>query len=256
MSDFLGELQKRTAQEVETRVNALLPNGMDIKLNPPEEFDDDDLDDDDLDDVFTDPDVPDDHTSLAFEDTTDGDQNLACAVSAWRLLSFPGAVVASGPDGRAFFGTLIDLHEYASNQDLSIEDFAIYTDYEDLISMEYDHDTLKTVLRMMDQDEEGVEQTEKMFNKFHWGDHASTISAVNIPGVTGPLTFLGVGRRIEYGSKKNGKWEEYYHLFGENSQKFPQIYAVSDPNDPNEKYPKTIVIHGGEMRVEGRGIVE
>ena len=259
MSDFLKDLQKRTATEVETRVNAMLPTGMGLTLNPPENFEEEEEEEEEesVEDLIFNPEVPDDFQSLVFDDASDPEHNLSCAVAAWRLIGFPGCLVAQSPiNGEAFCGTLVDLENYASQRDMRSEDFDMYIDSDALMDMEYDHDTLKQVLRMMDDDDEGVENSKKFFNKFHWGDHPSVISAVNVPGVTGNLTFLGLGRRIEYGSQKDNKWEEYYHLFGENSHKYPAIYAVSDPNNPDEKYPRTLVIHGGEMRVEGRGIVE
>lgn len=79
-------------------------------------------------------------------------------------------------------------------------------------------------------------------------------SRAQIPGVTGRATPLGLAREIEYGAKKQGKWEEYYHIFGEESGTYPTIYGLGDP-DGNGRY-RALAISGGGMHVEDRGIVD
>ncbi|MCH9838025.1 hypothetical protein K0U83_20350 [bacterium] len=73
-------------------------------------------------------------------------------------------------------------------------------------------------------------------------------SAPNIPGVDcHNLRRLGSAKQILYGAQKSRRWQEYYHDFGEKSREYPCIYALGD---------NAVLIHGGQMRVEPRGIVE
>jgi hypothetical protein len=106
---------------------------------------------------------------------------------------------------------------------------------------------------MIEERESKYEDAEDFYEKFHWGNKPNVQVVKNIPGVTGTLVHLGVARRVDYGSNKDGKWEEYFHEFGENTDVYPSVYAVMNEG---ETEPTCLVIHGGNMRVEPRGVVE
>jgi hypothetical protein len=87
------------------------------------------------------------------------------------------------------------------------------------------------------------------FEEYSEDNEKVSAGSLNIPGLNRlqPLTFLGYGRRVCYGAKKNGSFHEYYHHFGEVSRTYPGVYALAD---------KYLVIVGGDMHIEGRGIVD
>jgi hypothetical protein len=262
MSDIATLLKKRAAREVETRVNAHLPAGMQIQLNPSEDEeyeddeDDEDGDDEDGDDEgLEDEEYEADETllpSMAFEDN-DKEDNLAAAAAAYRICGSADAVVASHSTGPAYYGTPEGLQEYSQSKDLQPDGWEVYQDSSDILDLEFDHDTLKKVIKLVEEREGTYNDAEDFYRKFHWGDNPNVAVVKNIPGVSGTLVHLGVGRRIDYGSKKNGEWAEYFHEFGENSDVYPSVYALMNEG---ETKPTCLIVHGGEMRVEGRGIVE
>ena len=245
------QVRKNALNAVQTHLNENLPGGLKFQIpNPadaeeaqPEEEDVVDVDaegDDDVDDIG----------SLVWEDA-DADHNLECAVAAWRAAGLPGTLVAFHKGGAAFFGVAPDLDEYIDTHDLKDSDWNVIDDAGVLLTMPYDLDAMKTVLKMLDTTE--YADAQEVYEQFHWGDSSNVTVVKQVTGLNAPLVHLGVGRRIEYGAKKDGKFEEYFHMFGEDSGKFPQVYAVMDPE---QKFPIAILIQGGEMRVEPRGIVE
>lgn len=244
----LDKLKERTAKEVESRVNAQLPPALQLKLNPAAgggADDEDDYDDEDDGEEV-------EGMSIAFEDG-DGDDNLACAAAAYRVAGTPDHIIAKHKTGAAFFGFEEGLDEYSEGKDLKEEDWEVWDDPEEIMALDYDHDTLKKVIKMMEQAEDTYEDAEDFYTKFHWGNNPNVTVVKNIPGVTGTLVHLGVGRRIDYGANKEGKWAEYFHEFGENTDEYPSVYALMNEG---ETKPTCLIIHGGNMRVEGRGIVE
>jgi len=180
--------------------------------------------------------------------------NLASASGAYRMLGAKGDLVAfHRPTKSAFFGTPRQLEEFiAHREDLDDDQWTLYEDADQILEMDYDPVTMKSILRQMDNptfdDAEALANAEELFEKFHWGDKSNTVAIKHVPGIEGPLTFLGVGRQIEYGSKKDGEWIEFYHEFGEESKTFPGIYSNSDGT--------VLVIHGGKMHVTADGIVD
>ena len=112
---------------------------------------------------------------------------------------------------------------------------------------------ISELIKMMEEKESTYESAEDFYQKFHWGNNPNVQVVKNIPGVTGTLVHLGVARRIDYGANKDGKWDEYFHEFGENTEVYPSVYAIMNPG---ETEPTCLVIHGGNMRVEPRGVVE
>jgi hypothetical protein len=163
-------------------------------------------------------------------------------------------VIAVYDDGRAYFGSIEDLKDYCEGNDLDPDKWDVYDDASEIMSLDYDRGAVSRVLRMVEEHEDAYEEAKKQYEEFHWGDRSRTTSVREIPGVSGPAVALGVARRIEYGSKKEGKWQEYYHLFGEESDTFPTLYAIGEP-DSNGHY-RTLAIHGGGMHVEDRGVVD
>ena len=274
MSDILSQLKRRTASELEKRVNAALPSGIQLRLNPSEgeeekEEDEGEEDEDEEgeegedeegedeegeDEEGEDEDDEDelDAQPISFEDAS-AEDNLACACAAYRIVGCDGYIVATHAQGPAHFGTMESLAEYAEGKDLDPQGWEVYDNAEDILDMPYDHDTLKKVIRMCEDRESSYEDAEDFYKKFHWGNPSNVQVVKNIPGVHGTLVHLGVARRIEYGSNKNSEWAEYYHLFGENTKEYPSMYAIMN-EDGTE--PTALLIHGGNMRIEPRGVVE
>ena len=272
MSDFgvlREKLRNHAAKVIENGVNAGLPEGVRMRLaldgeepahNPDEDDEDDEDDEEDQDGDEEDQDGDEEGRdnddgslgSLMFEDGTLED-NLSAAVSAYRVTGSPGDCVASHKAGRGFFGAEEDLEAYSNAHHLSADDWELWDDPAEIMKLPYDDDALKDVIKMMDQKASTFASAEDFYGKFHWGDVPSVTSVKIIPGITGTLVHLGVARQIEYGAHKDGKWEEYFHEFGEHTKEYPSVYAIMDEN---ERRPICLVIHGGKMRIEGRGIVE
>ena len=254
MTDILNQLKRRTAQELEKRVNSSLPASMQLRLNPEAGDDDEEEEEEEEEGEEEEEEEGDDEEvlALAFEDA-DAEDNLACAVAAYRVAGSDGLIVATHKTGPAFFGSDEDLEEYSSGKDLDEKGWTIYEDAGEIMAMDYDHDTLKSVIKMMEQRESTYESAEDFYTKFHWGNPSKVQVVKSIPGVTGTLVHLGVARRIDYGSNKDGKWDEYFHEFGENTDVYPSVYAIMNEG---ETEPTALVIHGGNMRVEPRGVVE
>jgi hypothetical protein len=186
-----------------------------------------------------------DMQSLAFE-YSDADANLAAAAAAYRMLATDDDIIAThGDTGRSFFGSEDGLKEYVSTVDLDDDGWHLYDDTKEIMALEYDQNTMEDILR--NWDDSRMDAAQNQFEKFHWGDQSETTVIKQIEGIEAPLAFLGIGREICYGSKKDGKWEEYYHIFGEESGTYPSVYALGD---------NTLVVHGGQMRVESAGIVD
>lgn len=243
-------IRKNALAAVEAKINENLPHGLQFRANPdaaePEGQEAEAAED--VEDVEGD--EGDSIGSLVWEDA-DPEHNFACAVAAWRAAASHGDVVAKHKGGMAFFGQEADLAEYCTTHDVSEDDWQVLDDPEAIMAEDYDLDAMREVLRMLDTTE--YADAQDTYEKFHWGDQSSLTVVKNITGVTAPLVHLGVGRRIEYGAQKDGEFAEYYHEFGEDSGRYPQVYAILDPA---EKHPVALLIHGGEMRVEPRGIVE
>lgn len=185
--------------------------------------------------------------SFHFDDKENN--NRAAAAAAYRMLGGTGDIVAYHDLTKgAFFGTPTQLEEFIGHRrDLDDENWTIYQEADEILDLDYDQVTMKEILHRLndDKDAEKLANAEELFEKFHWGDKSKTIGIKNVPGVAGPLTFLGVGREIHYGSKKDGKWVEYFHEFGEESKTFPAVYALGTD---------VLVIHGGKMTIEADGI--
>jgi hypothetical protein len=259
MSDIIEQLKRRTAKELEKRVNAQLPTSMHLKLEDDEDEEDegdvdeyDEDDDGDEDDDDEDDEGGEDAQPMAFEDASKED-NLACAAAAYRILGSEDYFVASHATGPAFFGDMESLDQYGEGKALDPKGWEIYESSEEILDLPYDHDTLKKVIKTIEDKETQYESAEDFYKKFHWGNPANVQVVKSIPGVHGTLVHLGVARRIDYGSNKKGEWAEYYHNFGENTNEFPSLYAVMNEG---ETEPTCLVIQGGNMRVEPRGVVE
>lgn len=203
-----------------------------------EEGEDGDEDEDDDEDGEESP-------SWAFE-YEDADENLSCAAAAYRMLGHDEDIIARhDKTGRAFFGSEEELVEYCSQINLSTDGWEVWTQPDEILSLEYDQDTMRQISNLWR--EEGFKTAKQQFEGFHWGDESKTIAVRELPSPDTPLVFLGVAEEIHYGSKKDGKFHHYYHEHGEESGTFPMIFAWG---------PKAYVVMGGDMRIEDRGIVD
>jgi len=193
---------------------------------------------------------PDDDDLPSFHFDDKENDNLASAAAAYRMLGAKGDIVAThGPTKGAFFGTPGQLESFIGHRQDLDDQWTLYEDPDEILELDYDQITMKEILHQLNDknDAEALASAEDLFKKFHWGDKSKTVAVKTVPGVEGPLTFLGVGREVHYGAKKDGKWVEYFHEFGEDSKTFPGIYAFGDD---------VLVIHGGKMRVEKDGIID
>ena len=252
MSEFdrLAEaLRKRAREEITTQINGVLPAS--LRLNPSDLSGDDGEEGED--DEDEDEEEIEEGSSLCFE-YPDAERNLASAAAAYRAVGNETDIVAQYDDGRAFFGNVEDLQDYIESNDLDVDKWDVYESADDIMALDYDRSAVARVLRLAEEHESAYEEAKKQYEEFHWGDKSRVTTIKEIPGIEGAAVSLGIARRIEYGAKKEGKWEEYYHLFGEESDTFPTIYAVGEP-DENGHY-RTLAIHGGGMHVEDRGIVD
>lgn len=270
MADYLTEIKNRALGEIEKNVNATLPEGMKLQLihNPDSEFDPD-TDPDEEDDEDEDEDegedgeysdeslfsveMPEGMRSLAFE-SSNREGNLSCAAACYRVVGIEGVVVAQHePTGAAFCGALADLAEYAERRDHSMDEYEVLVTPSEILEIEADTKAMRAALELLEKSEGEFKDAEDFYRKFHWGDTSDVAVVKEIPGITAKLVHLGVGRQIRYGSKKDGKWQEYYHDFGEKTDVYPSLYAVMNPENTK---PVALLVEGGEFRIEGRGLVE
>jgi hypothetical protein len=197
-------------------------------------------------------------------------KNLECAAAVWKLwgtrdtecgdmLCEPD-IIAVFKNGLAFCGSMSQLQEFCENNDLD-EDVDVYGldsdneyDSEEIDSMKVGKDIMAYVSAYLVAN--NIEDSEEAFRGFHWDEKATVTKVVQmIPFMENvPLTMCGVAQAIIYTAKKGGKVETYIHEFGEDSGEKPLMYALPTPE--NEKWPRSILIHGGNMRVEDRGIVD
>ena len=226
-------------------------------------------DDSDIIDVGEDPIDP---VPFAF-DSFDAEQNLECAVALWKLYGTDDhddneddqvdIVAQNNKTGLAFVGSMPELANFCANYDLD-DDWSFYgiTDDEEFDSdeireMSVSKDILKFVaLQISNSNTEQMANAEKQFKDFHWDQNEQTARVMKtIPFMDHvPLVMLGVAQSIIYTAQKDGVVQTYIHEFGEDSGLKPVMYALPTPN--GEKYPTGILIHGGKMHVEGRGIVD
>lgn len=208
---------------------------------------------------------------IAF-DAFDKEKNLECAVAAWKLwgtrdteidesdlVSEPD-IIAQFKNGLAFVGSMTQLTDFCEHNDLD-EDVEVYGLNED---EEYDSseiDSIKVSRSIMQYVTSSlstldISESEEMFKGFHWDENATVTKVVkNIPFMENiPLTMCGVAQAIIYTSKKDGQVQTYIHEFGEDSGEKPIMYALPTPE--GENWPRSILIHGGNMRVENKGIVD
>ena len=189
--------------------------------------------------------------SMVWEDA-DPAHNLACAVAAFRIGSDDGSIIARNPKtGAAFFGDPEDLTQYIVSHDEQEADWETEEDANVIMTLEYDQDTLVECAQLLDTTE--YTSAKDVYDKFNWGQKATVAVVKSITGIHGQLAHLGACRQIDYGSFKGGTWTEYTHECGEKTGVYPQLYALIDPES---HHPVALVIQGGNMRVEPRGIVE
>lgn len=199
------------------------------------------------------------------------DKNLECAVAAWKLWGTKAEecdddselepdIVAQFSTGMVFCGTMDQLQDFCEHNDLD-EDVSVYGldddnnyDSSELNKIKVGKNIITYVLSFMAN--MVSEESEESFKGFHWDENATVTKVVRtIPFMDEiPLTMCGVAQAIIYTAKKGDKVETYIHEFGEDSGLKPIMYALPTPQ--GEKWPRSLLIHGGKMRVEDRGIVD
>lgn len=199
----------------------------------------------------------------------DPEKNLECAVAVWKLWGIRDTeadddldpdIIAVFKDGTAFVGTMMDFQDFCEHNDLDPE-VDVYglgedDDYDssEIDGMKVGKSTIKFVSSYLNSID--LNEAEDSFRGFHWDKNATVTKVVeSIPFMENtPLTMCGVAQAIIYTAKKNGEVQTYIHEFGEDSGVKPTMYALPTPD--GEKWPRSILIHGGNMRVEDKGIVD
>jgi hypothetical protein len=69
----------------------------------------------------------------------------------------------------------------------------------------------------------------------------------SFPGITGQLRPLGPCWEITYGSKKGGKFVEFFHELGEDSGVYPTLYLLGEA---------TLIVAGANTTIENEGITD
>jgi len=188
------------------------------------------------------------------------DENLEMAAAAWRLLGKDDRydepdIIAVQEDGRAFVGTVAQLDDYCEAND--IEDGwdlwgvahksgnVIDYDTSEIREIKASKKALNRVLSAC-YSPEALEAARRQHDGFHWHEGSDPVTTITeVPGVHGVLAYLGIGEKLNYTSRKGGEVAVYTHDFGKKGVK-PTVYALGD---------ETIIIHGGKMVIEDRGIV-
>lgn len=246
---------------LKTKINEIV-NGPVIDVDP--ETDSDTENEEDYEE--TDSPIP-----IAF-DAFDREKNLECAVAVWKLwgvrdseieesdLMTEPDIIAQFKNGLSFVGSMAELTDFCEHNDLD-EDVEVYglNENEEYDSSEIDSIKVsRSIMQYVTSYLSGMDisDSEEMFKGFHWDENATVTKVVkNIPFMENtPLTMCGVAQAIIYTSKKDGQVQTYIHEFGEDSGEKPIMYALPTPE--GEKWPKSILIHGGNMRVEDKGIVD
>ena len=254
---------------IKSKIHSVVKNAKpDYEEEVDEEVDDDEVDDE-VDDDEAEAGEEDSPLPIAF-DAFDADKNLECAAACWKLwgiraedcdnLTEPD-IVAQFKNGLAFVGNMSDLQEYCLDNDLDKEDVTVYglTEDEDFDSSEIDGIKVgKNIIQYVTAFISSIDTSvaEQSFKGFHWDKDATVTKVVRtIPFMENiPLTMCGVAQAIIYTAKKDGQVQTYIHEFGEDSGEKPLVYALPTPE--GEKWPRSILIHGGNMRVEDRGFVD
>lgn len=216
---------------------------------------------------------------IAF-DAFDNEKNLQCAAAAWRLWGLKESeadedngdypdLIAQGPTGLVFVGNLKEFINFCEHNDLDVAwtfygfelrnedgEQVHYYDEEEIKDIKVSPSIVKYVSAQIAEMCLGMKPSEKMFNDFHWdADEQVTKVLRTIPFMEGvPLTQLAVAHALIYGAKKAGKYQLFIHEFGEDSGLKPTLFSLPTPD--GEKWPRSMLIDGGNMRVEGRGIVD
>lgn len=253
---------------------------IDVKAEEDEDTDDEDTDDEDTDDEDNtqvrdrDPDSP---TPFYF-DCFDPDKNLSCAAAVWRIWGLkdfecgeddqPDIVAQNEKTGLTFVGTILELKNFSEHNDLD-DDWMFYgadfneenetTNYDssEISDIKVSKDIIKYVtmqLSAVNSDEYAA--SEQTFKDFHWDKNEKPANGlVVIPFMEGVrLAMLGVAQAIIYTAKKGGEVQTFIHEFGEDSGLKPTLYSLPTPD--GEKFPRAMLISGGNTRVEPRGIVD
>lgn len=237
------------ADDLATRGRNAVANAVRGAVDADEDGDDDDGEDDDGEDG-----EDDDGPGMAFEDSDDEDHaenvlaNRASAAGAYRALGGSGDIVASHkPTGRAFFGTEADLEQYIADRDLDDDGWVVFDDPAKIMDLDYDDGVMLDLLQW--ERSQDAERIAEVYKAHQWGNDVGTFAVRNIEGLEGvALAVLGPARRIEYGSRKGGAWNEYFHEHGEDSGTFPDILFP--------EHGKWYVVHGGRMRVKPEGLTD
>jgi len=237
---LLGTLRGQATDEMESVINGVLPVGVTFsaKPNPAEDHEDEGDGDDGSGEVEV--------GAIAFENKGSGD-NLAGAAAAYRMVGTKDDLIAQHKGtGYAFFGSPDELQEYREQTD-RLEGWDEWTVADEILALDYDEETMGELLDLLHGEADGIGEAEAQYEGFHWGDKPTFTGVKQVPGIHAPLTFLGTGRRLDYYAKKEGEPAEYYHHFGEKTGEYPSVYALGTD---------CLVIHGANMEITDRGVVE
>lgn len=185
-------------------------------------------------------------------------KNLEAAAAARRLWGCTDycddfTIIAMNPhDGSCFVGNMESLAQYCSQNDLDddwnvtgIDSDGNYDD-SDFDDLKISNEAVKYVAALAGK---RSSESERDFRGFHWDKKAQVTTVVKeIPGLEGKnLAMLGSAKSIIYYAEKGGKTDVYIHEFGEDSGRNPTLYSMGD---------RVLIIHGGNMKIEDRGIVD
>jgi len=247
----MSEFFRDDPQSYEPEGDDFAPSASPSYYDPDEDFVANPQYDDDDEEEYYDPEEESEGYSMSFENKDSHKENLQMAVAAWRMLSeYEDDIVAQNPHtGITFFGRPEDLQEFCDQRDFNYNNWQRYSDATQLRKMDCDLEAFQQVMQDLEAEDETLEDAQKAYEGFHWGDKSSTTGYVDIPGLSPDARpyFLGVGREICYGAKKDGKFHEYYHIFGEESGTYPAVYGIGDD---------VIVIYGGGTHISPRGIID
>lgn len=196
-----------------------------------------------------DPDVTDDEENAIVYDTSDLQLNIECACAAWRCRATVGDVVAYHEARKlAFFGDADELIDFCEHEDQCDPEEWMVLEINDVLEVDANEGELAR-LAGSDDNEDDLAGARENFSDFQQGNAARVDRIANIPGLDGSIALvqLGTANKIMYFAPKGGKATDYDHEFGEESGIRPTLYALGD---------KTLIIHGGNMHIEDRGIVD
>lgn len=200
--------------------------------------------------------------------------NFEAALAAWKLwgrkhqtkYDDPDVIIKHDKTDLVFVGSIDEFLEFAEQNNLddewefwgceptSSDDFEFKFMPQELDALSCSKDALKAVFKQITTADS--KEVEEIYKGFHWDADASVTRVIqDIPYLEGvPLAMLGVAESIIYTAKKGGQVQTFIHELGEDSGIKPILYTLPPP--PGEKYPRALLIAGGNMTVENKGVCD